>query len=127
MQDIHLSQNILERWLGIGTDVFYDPARVAILPMGFCFPGLTAKGADLLMVKPGMSSADLIGPIGARTGLPVGAYQVSGEYAGLTLLAREGLTDFDAALLESWYVLRRAGAAFIITYGARHAARLGLA
>ena len=84
------------------------------------------EGADLLMVKPGMSSADLIGPIAARTGRPVGAYQVSGEYAGLALLAREGLTDFDAALLESWYVLRRAGAAFVVTYGARHARRIGL-
>jgi porphobilinogen synthase len=84
------------------------------------------EGADLLMVKPGMSSIDLIAGIGARTGLPVGAYQVSGEYAGLTLLAREGLADFDAALLESWYVMRRAGAAFIVTYGARLAGALGL-
>lgn len=84
------------------------------------------EGADLLMVKPGMSSIDLIAGIGARTGLPVGAYQVSGEYAGLTLLAREGLADFDAALLESWYVMRRAGAAFIVTYGARRARALGL-
>ncbi len=84
------------------------------------------EGADLLMVKPGMSSIDLIAPIADRTGKPVGAYQVSGEYAGLTLLAREGLTDFDAALLESWQVLRRAGASFVITYGARHAANLGL-
>jgi len=37
----------LRHWLGIGPDVFYDPVRVAILPMGFCFPGLTAAGADL--------------------------------------------------------------------------------
>lgn len=84
------------------------------------------EGADLLMVKPGMSSIDLIAGIGARTGLPVGAYQVSGEYAGLALLAREGLADFGAALLESWYVMRRAGAAFIVTYGARRARALGL-
>ena len=84
------------------------------------------EGADLLMVKPGMSSIDLIAGIGARTGLPVGAYQVSGEYAGLTLLAREGLANFDAVLLESWQVMRRAGAAFIVTYGARRARALGL-
>jgi porphobilinogen synthase len=84
------------------------------------------EGADLLMVKPGMSSIDLIAGIGARTGLPVGAYQVSGEYAGLTLLAREGLAHFDAVLLESWQVMRRAGAAFIVTYGARRARALGL-
>ena len=37
----------LRGWLGIAPDVFYDPARIAILPMGFCFPGLTAAGADL--------------------------------------------------------------------------------
>jgi porphobilinogen synthase len=85
------------------------------------------EGADLLMVKPAMSSLDLLAPISERSGKPVGAYQVSGEYAGLALLAREGLVDFEAALLESWLVLRRAGAAFIVTYGARYADRLGLA
>ncbi|WP_406856927.1 uracil-DNA glycosylase family protein [Alsobacter sp. KACC 23698] len=37
----------LREWLGIGEDAFYDPARVAILPMGFCFPGQDAKGGDL--------------------------------------------------------------------------------
>ncbi|MEQ8935660.1 MAG: uracil-DNA glycosylase family protein, partial [Amphiplicatus sp.] len=36
----------LRDWLGIGEDVFYDPARIAIIPMGFCFPGLDAKGGD---------------------------------------------------------------------------------
>ncbi len=84
------------------------------------------EGADLLMVKPGMSSIDLLAPIAAATGKPLGAYQVSGEFAGLALLAREGLVDFDAALLESWLVMRRAGASFIITYGARHAQAMGL-
>jgi uracil-DNA glycosylase len=37
----------LRRWLGIGPELFYDAEKVAILPMGFCFPGLDAKGADL--------------------------------------------------------------------------------
>ena len=36
----------LRAWLGIGGDVFYDEARVAIIPMGFCFPGYDAAGAD---------------------------------------------------------------------------------
>ncbi|MEX2271174.1 MAG: porphobilinogen synthase [Vicinamibacterales bacterium] len=85
-----------------------------------------AEGADLLMVKPGITSLDLIGPIREATGRPVGAYQVSGEYAGLTLLAERGLTNFDAALLETWHVFRRAGASYLITYGARHARRLGM-
>jgi len=84
------------------------------------------EGADLLMVKPGLTSLDLIGPIRDTTGRLVGAYQVSGEYAGLCALGRDGLADFDAALLETWHVFRRAGAAFIITYGARRAAALGV-
>jgi len=84
------------------------------------------EGADLLMVKPGMTSIDLIGPIASATGRPVGAYQVSGEYAGLLGLAAQGLTKLDAALLETWYVFRRAGAAYIITYGARQAREFGL-
>jgi porphobilinogen synthase len=86
-----------------------------------------AEGADLLMVKPGLTSLDLIAPIAEATGKPVGAYQVSGEYGGLVALADRGLVDFDAALLETWYVFRRAGAAYIITYGARRARALGLA
>ena len=37
----------LRDWLGLDTDAFYDRSRVAIVPMGFCFPGYDAKGADL--------------------------------------------------------------------------------
>lgn len=37
----------LRDWLGVEPDVFYDPARFALVPMGFCFPGLDAKGSDL--------------------------------------------------------------------------------
>ncbi len=84
------------------------------------------EGADLLMVKPGQPSADLIMPIKEQTGLPCGAYQVSGEYTSLVLLSREKFLDFEAGLLESWYNLRRAGATFIITYGARLASGMGL-
>jgi porphobilinogen synthase len=85
------------------------------------------EGADLLMVKPGLTSLDLIGPIGERTGKPVGAYQVSGEYGGLLALAERGFANFDGALAETLHVLRRAGAAFVVTYGARRARALGLA
>ncbi|HMO01427.1 MAG TPA: porphobilinogen synthase [Oligoflexia bacterium] len=85
------------------------------------------EGADLLMVKPAMSSIDLIAPIKESSGAACGAYQVSGEFASLTLLSDNGLVDFQAALKETLLVLRRAGANFIITYGARHAAEIGLA
>jgi uracil-DNA glycosylase len=37
----------LRAWLGLDEETFYDPAKVAIIPMGFCFPGLDAKGGDL--------------------------------------------------------------------------------
>ena len=84
------------------------------------------EGADLLMVKPGMTSLDLIRPINQQTGRQVGAYQVSGEYAGLALLAEQGLIKFDEALLETWHVFKRAGAQYIISYGARYAQRLGI-
>jgi porphobilinogen synthase len=85
------------------------------------------EGADLLMVKPGMTSADLIREIHLKTGKPVGSYQVSGEFASLSFLAEKGLVSFDDALLETWHVLKRAGSQFIITYGARYAKRLGVA
>lgn len=84
------------------------------------------EGADLLMVKPGLTSLDLIQPIHERTGLQVGAYQVSGEYAGMSLLAEQGLIKFEEALLETWHVFKRAGAQYIITYGARYAKQLGI-
>lgn len=37
----------LRAWLGVGEDVFYDESRVAVIPMGFCFPGHDLKGGDL--------------------------------------------------------------------------------
>ena len=85
-----------------------------------------SEGADLLMVKPGLTSLDLIQPIAEATGRAVGAYQVSGEYAGLSLLADNGLIDFERGLMETWHVFKRAGAQFIITYGARYAQKLGI-
>lgn len=41
----------LRDWMGIGEDVFYDANKLAIIPMGFCFPGLDAKGGDLPPLK----------------------------------------------------------------------------
>ncbi|MGE3973309.1 MAG: porphobilinogen synthase [Bdellovibrionales bacterium] len=84
------------------------------------------EGADLLMVKPGMTAIDLIEPIRQQTGKQVGAYQVSGEYAALTLLAEKGLIQFEKGLLETWQVFKRAGTQYIITYGARYGRKLGL-
>lgn len=85
-----------------------------------------AEGADFLMVKPAMTSIDLISEIHERSGSPVGAYQVSGEFASIHFLAKNNFANFNELLLESWQVLRRAGAQFIISYGARLAKDLGI-
>ena len=84
------------------------------------------EGADILMVKPGLTSLDLIQPIREATGLQIGAYQVSGEYGGLSVLAEQGLIKFEEALVETWHVFKRAGAQYVITYGARYAKSLGI-
>ena len=83
------------------------------------------EGADMLMVKPAMTSLDLIGEIKSKTDLMVGAYQVSGEYAGICLSEEKGLLNLEDALKETWHVMRRAKAQFIITYGARLAKNIG--
>ncbi len=41
------SGNRLREWMGVTPEEFYDVSRIAIVPMGFCFPGLDAKGGDL--------------------------------------------------------------------------------
>ena len=78
-----------------------------------------AQGANYLMVKPGMTSIDLIQEIKAETLLPTGAYQVSGEFASLQLLDSQRLGKYPDLLMESLNVLSRAKADYIITYGAR--------
>ena len=83
------------------------------------------EGADMLMVKPAMTSIDLIKDIKEKTNLMVGAYQVSGEYAGICLSEDKGLLNMEEALEETWHVMRRAEAQFIITYGARLAKKIG--
>ena len=78
-----------------------------------------AQGANYLMVKPGMTSIDLIADIKKETLLPTGAYQVSGEFASLKLLEANRLGKYPDLLNESLNVFSRAKADFIITYGAR--------
>lgn len=81
------------------------------------------QGASFLMVKPGITSIDLIREIKIKTKLPTGAYQVSGEYASLQYLAKNKLGDFSKLYKESLLAIHRAGADFIITYGARDIAK----
>jgi porphobilinogen synthase len=81
------------------------------------------QGASFLMVKPGITSIDLIREIKNKTKLPTGAYQVSGEYASLQYLAKNKLGHFSKLYKESLLAIHRAGADFIITYGARDIAK----
>lgn len=82
------------------------------------------EGADIVMVKPAMAFSDIIAQTKQSVDVPVAAYQVSGEYAMLTAAFERGWLDRDAAILESLYSLRRAGADMILTYWAVYAARL---
>jgi porphobilinogen synthase len=80
------------------------------------------EGADILMVKPAITSLDLLAEARRRFDLPLAAYQVSGEYAMLEAAAERGWLDRRRAALESLTAIARAGADVIITYLAADAA-----
>jgi porphobilinogen synthase len=81
------------------------------------------EGADMLMVKPALAYGDLIAAVKRETGLPVAAYNVSGEYAMVRAAAAAGALNEREAVLEILTSLARAGADTIITYHALDAAR----
>lgn len=81
------------------------------------------EGADIVMVKPALPYLDVIWRIKERTGLPVAAYNVSGEYAMVKAAAAAGHLDERATVLETLTSIRRAGADIVITYHAKDAAR----
>jgi porphobilinogen synthase len=83
-----------------------------------------AEGADMLLIKPAMPYLDVLRAAVDTFGLPTGAYQVSGEYSMLQAAFEKGWLERDRAILESLTSIRRAGADFIVTYFAQHAARL---
>jgi porphobilinogen synthase len=82
------------------------------------------EGADMIMVKPAMPYLDVIAAARERFDLPLAAYQVSGEYAMIEAAARNGWIDRDRVMMEALLSIRRAGAAIILTYYAKQAARL---
>jgi porphobilinogen synthase len=82
------------------------------------------EGADMIMVKPAMPYLDIIRMARDRFPLPLGAYQVSGEFSMLIAAIRNGWLDRNRAILESLTSIRRAGADFILTYFAKEAAQL---
>jgi porphobilinogen synthase len=81
------------------------------------------EGADILMVKPALPYLDIIRRVKDETGMPVAAYNVSGEYSMLKAAAERGLLDERAAVLEALTGIRRAGADIIITYHAKDVAK----
>jgi len=82
-----------------------------------------AEGADMLMVKPALSYLDVIHRVKTTFGLPVAAYNVSGEFAMVKAAARNGWIDERRVTLEILTSIRRAGADVILTYHARDAAK----
>lgn len=81
------------------------------------------EGADLLMVKPAMPYLDLIRAASENFPIPIGAYQVSGEFSMIIAAAQNGWLDQHRAMMESLTSIRRAGASIIFTYFAKDAAR----
>jgi porphobilinogen synthase len=82
------------------------------------------EGADMILMKPAMPYLDVIRAAREHVGVPIGAYQVSGEYSMLQAAFEKGWLDRDRSILESLLGIRRAGADFIVTYFAKDAARL---
>jgi porphobilinogen synthase len=82
------------------------------------------EGADMILMKPAMPYLDVVRAARDRFGVPMGAYQVSGEYSMLQAAFEKGWLDRDRAMLESLLGIRRAGADFIVTYFAKDAAKL---
>jgi porphobilinogen synthase len=83
-----------------------------------------AEGADILMVKPALPYLDVLRDVRKATNLPLGAYNVSGEYAMLHAAAAAGMIDLDRAMMEVLTSIKRAGADLILTYHALHAAEI---
>ena len=75
-----------------------------------------AEGADMVMVKPALTSLDVIADVRATVDVPVAAYHVSGEYAMVMAAAARGWIDGPAVALEQLTAVKRAGADFILTY-----------
>jgi porphobilinogen synthase len=82
-----------------------------------------AEGADIIMVKPALSYLDIIRRVKERFGVPVAAYNVSGEFAMVKAAAQKGWIDERRVALEILTSIKRAGADLVLTYHARDAAR----
>jgi porphobilinogen synthase len=82
------------------------------------------EGADIVMVKPGLSYLDIIAKLKQHTDLPVAAYNVSGEYAMVKAAAMQGWLNEEAVMIEMLTSFKRAGADIILSYFAESMARV---
>ncbi len=82
------------------------------------------EGADIVMVKPGMSYLDIVKAIKEVSEVPVSVYQVSGEYAMIKAASEKGWLNHDETMMESLIAFKRAGADLIATYFAKEAIKL---
>ena len=82
------------------------------------------EGADVVMVKPALAYLDIVWRVKERFGVPVAAYNVSGEYAMVRAAGAAGWIDETRVTMEILLAIRRAGADIILTYFAKDAARL---
>ncbi len=82
------------------------------------------EGADMILVKPAMPYLDVIREARQQFDVPLGAYQVSGEFSMIMAAANNGWLDLDRTIVESLTSIRRAGADFIFTYFAKRATEL---
>jgi porphobilinogen synthase len=82
-----------------------------------------AEGADVVLVKPALPNLDVLRAVRERFDLPVGAYNVSGEYAMLKAAAGRGWLDERQAALESLTAIVRAGADIVVSYWTKELAR----
>jgi porphobilinogen synthase len=83
-----------------------------------------AEGCDMLLMKPAIPYLDVIRAARERYDLPMGAYQVSGEFSMLHAAFQRGWLEPQRAMMESLLSIRRAGADFIVTYFAKDAAKV---
>jgi porphobilinogen synthase len=77
----------------------------------------------MIMVKPALAYLDIIREAKQRFEVPLGAYQVSGEFSMIMAAVEKGWLDFERTMFETLTSIRRAGADFILTYFAKPAAR----
>ncbi|MEO0059693.1 MAG: hypothetical protein RLZZ312_1340 [Bacteroidota bacterium] len=82
------------------------------------------EGADIVMVKPGISYLDIVRDIKNEVKVPVAVYQVSGEYAMIKAASERGWLDHDAIMMEQTTAIKRAGADLIASYFAKDICRL---